>query len=524
MKQLHLIALLVLAIAFSASAQHSKVKIPSVQKPLNILLITADDLDRNSLGCFGSTVPDISPNIDRFASQSIRFEKAFVNAAICVPTRAIIATGLYGNNSGVNGFNKMKEGSTIPLIMEILRSHNYAVGILGKLSHSTPKADFKWDYQFDQQDLGFGRSPSLYYKRTKAFLDDCRKNDKPFYFMINSQDPHRPFFNPNESADSIARRMNQPKARVEEMLKDQEPPSRIYSPDEITVPGFLPDLPKVREELSYYFNSVKRLDDAFGKVMQALEESGYADNTLVIFISDNGIALPFAKANVYNVSNRSPFIMRWPGTIKKGSVNNTDIVSIIDFMPTVLEALNIPAPKKIDGRSFLPLLKSGTQSGRDKAFMEIDYKNSGGPTPMRSVITTQYNYIYNAWADGERVYGNNNEGATMRAMEEAAKNDSAIAERIKVYYMRMPEELYDIKKDPDCLHNLINEPGLKKQLASLRKDLERWMIKTNDPLLKVYQVRHQPGKALKEFYRIYPEAREFDKNKENYSKAGRSND
>ncbi len=221
--------------------------------------------------------------------------------------------------------------------------------------------------------------------------------------------------------------------------------------------------------------------------MQALEESGYADNTLVIFISDNGIALPFAKANVYNASNRSPFIIRWPGTIKKGSVNSTDIVSIIDFMPTVLEALNIPAPKKIDGKSFLPLLKGSRQSGRDKAFMETDYKSSGGPTPMRSVITKQYNYIYNAWADGERVYGNNNESAKIRGMDEAAKNNPAIAERINVYRMRMPEELYDIKKDPDCLRNLINEPGLKKQLALLRKDLEAWMIKTKDPLLKVYQ-------------------------------------
>jgi N-sulfoglucosamine sulfohydrolase len=139
---------------------------------------------------------------------------------------------------------------------------------------------------------------------------------------------------------------------------------------------------------------------------------------------------------------------------------------------------------------------------------------------MRSVVTKQWTYIYNAWADGERVYENNNEGVTMRAMEEAAKNDPVIAERIKVYRMRMPEELYDIKKDPDCLHNLISEPQLKKQLALLRKDLETWMIKTKDPLLKVYQVRHQPGKALKEFYRIYPEAIEFDKNKENYSKGG----
>src|SRR5215207_1755591 len=99
--------------------------------------------------------------------------------------------------------------------------------------------------------------------------------------------------------------------------------------------------------------------------MQALEESGLAGSTLVFFISDNGIALPFAKANAYYASNRSPFIIRWPGITKAGAVNHTDIVSIIDFLPTVLEAVGIPAPRKIDGRSFLPLIKGKQQSGRD---------------------------------------------------------------------------------------------------------------------------------------------------------------
>src|SRR4030095_12166313 len=491
----------------SFNAYTGEIKSKAEKQPLNVLLFTADDLDRNSLACFGSTVPDISPNIDRFAAQSIRFEKAFVNASICVPCRGIIATGLYGNNSGVNGFKKMKEGSTIPLIMEILRSHGYAVGILGKLSHSTPKIDFKWDYQFDQQDLGFGRSPSLYYQRTKNFLDECRRLKKPFYFMVNSHDPHRPFFNPKDSQS-----------------RKQEAPSRIYSTTEIEVPDFLPDLPNVREELSYYYNSTRRLDDTFGKVMQALEESGYADNTLVMFISDNGIAVPFAKANVYYASNRSPFIIQWPGVTKPGSVNRTDIISIVDFLPTVLETLNVPLPEKIDGRSFLPLLKGKPQSGRDKAYMEIDYKAGGGATPMRSVITKRWSYIYNAWADGERMYGNNNEGLTMKAMDEVAKIDSLIAARVKVYRLRMPEELYDIQNDPACLHNLINDPELKQQLNVLRKDLESWMIKTNDPLWNVYRNRHQPEVALKEFYKIYPEAVELDKKKSDYSKSGNVRD
>ena len=230
---------------------------------LNVLLFTADDLDRNSLGCYGSKVPDISPNIDRFASQGIRFKHAFINAAISAPSRGIIATGLYGHNSGVKGFMKMPEGSKIPLIMEILRTNNYQVGILGKVSHSTPKSDFVWDYVFDQQQLGDGRSPAIYYEKAKVFFQNCREKNMPFYFMVNSHDPHRPFFNPDEPVSGGA-----------------ESPSRIYNPVEIEVPGFVPDLPMIREELSFYFNSVKRLDDTFGKVMQALEESGIRDKDL----------------------------------------------------------------------------------------------------------------------------------------------------------------------------------------------------------------------------------------------------
>ncbi|MBA7570398.1 hypothetical protein ES708_12148 [subsurface metagenome] len=203
---------------------------------LNVLLFTADDLDRNTLGCYGSKVPDISPNLDKFAEEGIRFNHAFINASICVPSRAILATGLYGHNSGIMGFMKMKGYSSIPLIMEILRENNYRVGVLGKVSHSTPKETFTWDYSVDKEELGAGRSPGLYYDKAKDFFSECKEENRPFYFMVNSHDPHRPFFNPDEP-----------------LLRGSEPPSRIYSPEEIEVPGFLPDLPQVRLEMSYYY-------------------------------------------------------------------------------------------------------------------------------------------------------------------------------------------------------------------------------------------------------------------------------
>ena len=177
----------------------------------------------------------------------------------------------------------------------------------------------KWDYVFDQRDLGNGRNPDLYYQRCVTFFKRCQDEDKPFYFMVNSHDPHRPYCNP------------------EKLTKGAAMPSRVYQPEEVEVPGFLPDLPGVRVELAHYQNSTRRLDDTFGRVMRALEESGLAKNTIVVFISDNGIAVPFAKCNTWFHSSRTPFLVRWPGTVKAGTRNDTHFVSAVDLMPTFLE-------------------------------------------------------------------------------------------------------------------------------------------------------------------------------------------
>ncbi len=488
--------LLLSATRVLASGEHA-----DSAKPLNILLFTADDLDRNSLGCYGSTVRDISPNIDGFAQSALKFDRAFVNSAICQPSRGILATGLYEHNSGVNGFFKMNDTSTIPLIMEIVRAHGYATGILGKVGHSTPKKSFMWDYAYDQQDLGNGRSPSIYYTRTVAFLKQCRQENRPFYFMVNSHDPHRPFCDP-----------------AIPLKNGEELPSRLYNPDEISVPGFVPDLPLVRKELSYYYNSTKRLDDTFGKVIQALEESGLAENTLVVFLSDNGIAIPFAKANAYYSSNRTPLLVRWPGVTKAGRIDGDDMVASIDFFPTILEALGIPAPSKVDGRSFLGLLKGKKQADRGRIYGQIDYKAGGGPTPMRSVATKKFLYIYNAWADGGRVYRNNNEGLTMKAMEAAAATDSFVKERVREWEIREPEELYDLEQDGDCIHNLIDKAGFATVVTQYRADLLRWMARTHDPLLDNYQHRQDTVLALADFYKVFPEAEKLDNNKQTYSK------
>ena len=474
-----------------------------LQQPVyNILFITADDLDENSLGCYGSRVPGISPNIDEFAQQGIRFEHAFINCSICQPSRSIFATGRYGHNSGAMGFMHIDPEGSGNTIMSLLQQHGYLTGVLSKVEHSTPDTIFKWDYVKYAGDLGRGRDPSLYYRYAVEFFDRCKQKGKPFYFMVNSDDPHRPFFNP-ESPDAFRGGIKSP--------------SRLYRPGEIEVPGFVPDIPRVRKEISWYFNSVRRFDDTFGMVMRALEESGFEDSTIVVFISDNGIAIPFAKANTYFASNRSPWIMRWPDVIKAGTVDRGHFISAVDYMPTILEALQIEVPENLDGRSFLPVLRGERQQKRDRVYCQIDYKFSGGPVPMRSVITEEFIYIFNPWADGDRVYGNNNEGLTMAAMQQAAETDPFIAGRCELFRKRILEEMYDMKNDPGCLHNLAGDPAYSGVYREMTEKMRELLVESDDPVLPLFDNRHDSAKLSESFYRVYPEAKEADKNKARYS-------
>lgn len=473
----------------------------SSEGPLNVLLFTADDLDRNSLGCYGSGVPEITPNLDRFAGEGMRFNLAYVNNSICVPSRANLATGLYGHNNGVTGFMKMPQGSPHPLIMEILRDHGYRVGVMSKVGHSTPKQDFRWDYVLQHSDLGFGRNPDLYYQGVKAFLQDCRENGKPFYLMVNSDDPHRPFFNPSEP-----------------VTRGQAVPSRLYSPEEIEVPGFLPDLPGVREEVSYYFNSVRRLDDTFGKVMQALEEEGYLENTLVVFISDNGVVLPFAKCDNYHASSRTPWLVRWPGVVEPGSVDDAHYISAVDFMPTVLDAMGVSHPEKLDGVSHLALYRGKRPDRKNRnsmVYTQIDSKAGGasgrlGSIPMRGVQDREYLYIYNAWSDGKRLYANNNEGMTMLAMEKEAEINPEMAERVAHFRYRVPEEFYDLQNDPECLENLYGNPAYKRKIKRMQRSLIRFMKRTDDPLMNVFINRDDTEYVKDNLYELYPQIRAID--------------
>jgi len=456
----------------------------AAEPPLNVLLITADDLGYEPMKFLEGKVQGITPNLDKLAVEGLSFQHGFVNNAICCPSRSIIGTGRYGHNSGLFGFNKLTK--PIPTVFGTFQKAGYLTGILGKVSHSTPDANFKWDYVHDYAELGAGRSPTKYHDFAQEFFARSKKENKPFYFMVNSHDPHRPFYDPNGRGKN-----------------GEEVPSRIFKPEEVVIPSYLTDLPKVREEYASYYNSVRRLDDTVGRVLQALDDSGLSSRTLVVFITDNGSSFPFAKANTYLASNRTPMLVRWPGVTKPGSVDKKHFVSEVDFFSTFMDATGLPMPGGLDGRSMLPLIKGGEQDGRDYVFTQIDYTIGGPPKPMRSVIGKQYTYIFNAFSDGKFKYKNNNEGETFKAMEEVGKTTPSIQARVDMFRYRVPQEFYDIEKDPGCTVNLFHDSKYQALVKEYQERLRKWMVETNDHCLSAFEVRDDPAK-LAEAVKSYP--------------------
>jgi len=176
--------------------------------------------------------------------------------------------------------------------------------------------------------------------------------------------------------------------------------------------------------------------------------------------------------------------------VKPGSTNATDFVSAVDLFPTFLAATGVKGPSDVDGRSIVLLLKGQSQQGRKYVFTQIDKKAGGDPVPMRCVQNAKYGYIYNPFSDGKHRYRNNNEGLSMRAMNEAAKTNPTIAARVALFRYRVPEEFYDLEKDPNCLHNLFKNPKYQNEVKAMQAKLQAWMKQTRDPMLDAFLHRN----------------------------------
>ena len=446
----------------------------------NLLLITVDDMSADSVGAFGCPLPDTTPSIDRLAKQGLRFLHAHVQVGNCMPSRNVMWSGRYPHNNGVEGFYQVPNPG-YPVLVDLVKQAGYFTAIYHKVSHSTPYHPYDWDLVLGTLPDGTRahvKDPVSYGISTSQGIQAADQANKPFCLMINIADPHKPFHAENRQGETIP---------------DPHTPSRVFTPDEVPIPGFLFDDPVVSKELAHYYSSVRRADDAVDQILKALGASGHADRTVVVFLSDHGMPLPFAKTQLYHHSTHTPLIFRWPGVIPPGSVDDRHMVSAIDLLPTLLDVLDIPHPLGFDGRSFAPLLQGGQQDGRDLVFKVYNENAGGSRDPMRAIQTQQYLYLFNPWSNGTRIMATATNGTpTYRRMAALAQTDPQLAARHTLYQHRVVEELYDVQRDPDCLVNLIDAPEHQQQLARLRERLERLMADTKDPMLDVFRQRDDP--------------------------------
>ena len=454
----------------------------SPERQPNILLITVDDMNFDTPGCFGGDM-NLTPNIDRLASQGMRFERAHVALAICQASRQSLMTGRYPHNAGFRWIEPVADG--VPLLTGLLNEQGYMNACFGKAEHLQPRERYMWDESLDLNQIDWGREPAKYYELCKSFIQKAKSEKKPFFLMANSHDPHRPFHDSDDEAEMLE--------RLAAKKMNFATPSQVYSADEAIDMGFLPNIPEVKKQTAQYMSSCRRADDTVGEILRALKESGEWDNTVIFFLSDNGSAFPFAKGNVYVNGTRTPFIACWNGHVEEGSVNHSDYINGIDFMPTVLDILGQTSPKKMDGRTFFPLLKGLKQEGRNSTVTTFynTYPVAGGRKPeltnwfeMRCLHQDGYSYIYNSWADGNKRFSALGRPEILKEM-----NEFGFTERVNMFRSRCPEEFYLEDVDPDALDNLIDRPENADRVQEMRMELLEWMKRYNDTdLLPEFQV------------------------------------
>ena len=248
--KLLLAAGLALGQALSAWAQERA----PVKRP-NILMIIADDMNWDSPGCIGGAAPEITPNIDGLAAAGMRFEHAYMNIAVCTPSRSVMLTGLYPHNNGAEGFQRIRPGT--PTLSAILSEEGYFCGTVGKPLRQQDV--FHWSVVYRWQGTGdekkWGRDPGQYRRLARSFFQMAAESQQPFFLMASSHDPHRPY------SGGASRERHFERAAS----------SRTYRPDEVKVPGFLPD---IRKEMAGYCTSTRRLDYMVGVVLEELAEAG----------------------------------------------------------------------------------------------------------------------------------------------------------------------------------------------------------------------------------------------------------
>ena len=448
-----LIAILVTAIFANAAVAGTAESRP------NFVLVIADDVSANDLGCYGHPTLK-TPRLDELAKAGLRFTNAYLTTSSCSPSRCSIITGRYPHNTGAPELHTPLPKGQV-LFPKLLKDAGYYTVLSGK-HHMGGYASSAFDK------VSKGKGPG----KEQDWVEILKKRpkDKPFFCWFASSDAHRDW-----SIDGSA-----PK----------------YSPDDVIVPKYLVDGPKTRKDLTGYYHEVSRVDHYVGKVADELKRQGVLDETLIIFIADNGRPFPRCKTRLYDSGIKTPMIMHYPKRVKPAVTDR--IVSVIDVSATILELAGVKKDPRIQGVSFARVLDDPKATTRDVAFAEHNWHvyrshermvRSGKWLYIRNNFPKQQNLCVEAYIGGagQELWAAQREGKLTHVQKGLFRNPCPV------------DELFDVSKDPTQVNDLAADPAHAETLQRMRSLVDRWSKETSDtiPANPTPDRDAPPGKSAK---------------------------
>lgn len=469
----------------------------------NILLIVADDHGTDDMGCYGNTAI-LTPNLDKLASEGVRFDNAYCTSASCSASRSVIlsgvynhANGQYGHQHSIHHFSSFSNLKTLPVI---LSENGYKTARIGKY-HVSPEQVYRFDVVLN----GGGRNNIAMADSTMKFIHNT--NNVPFFLYVGFNDPHRS----TEVNDSNQYKPNR-FGNSEEGYPGVEKNRQL--PEEVIVPYYLPNNPAARAELVEYYESVNRLDQGVGRILDHLKDAEVYDKTIIIYVSDNGIAFPGAKTNVYNPGIKLPLIVRNP-FISRVNPSTKAMVNWADLTPTILdfagilpsdgnllqqyltikeknrldeklqqkEIKGVPVFSKFHGRSFKPVLESGDISGWDESYASHTFHEITMYYPMRVAMNRKYKLIWNIASDlAYPIASDLYKSATWQSVIDSEQSIKMYGPRSIESYIHRPKfELFDVEIDPMETNNLAENPDYRFVLQEMKGKLKDFQYRTQDP-------------------------------------------